>query len=161
MRCGPSQELDQHDTSLFIVASICPFACHNESDIASRILKERDNLVAFHSTEPIFFHISCCKTVASPHGTGLARLLNVALKHRSGSLDVQVDRRGLCIVHDCQVSSRPQEHQQEGKNSTRTDILVRHDHHDVRVGREEVDEGREVRVAHFHALELGLGLAAA
>lgn len=43
----------------------------------------------------------------------------------------------------------------------RTDVLVRHDHHDVRVRGEEVDEGREVRVAHFHALKLRLGLAAA
>ena len=37
-------------------------------------------------------------------------------------------------------------------------IGVHHDDHHVRVAREDVDEGREVRVADFHSLEVGLGL---
>ena len=37
---------------------------------------------------------------------------------------------------------------------------VGEDDHDVGVAGEEVDVGREGGVAHFHALELGLGLAA-
>jgi len=37
---------------------------------------------------------------------------------------------------------------------------VGEDDHDVGVAGEKVDVGREGRVADFHALELGLGLAA-
>lgn len=36
-----------------------------------------------------------------------------------------------------------------------------HDYHDVRVPREHVDVGGELRVAHLHAAELGLRLRAA
>ena len=36
-----------------------------------------------------------------------------------------------------------------------------HDHHDVRVTREHVNVGGELRVAHLHAAELGLRLRAA
>ena len=37
---------------------------------------------------------------------------------------------------------------------------ARHDDHDVRVSREEVDKGGELRVAHLHALKLALCLGA-
>ena len=41
------------------------------------------------------------------------------------------------------------------------DIGAADDDHDVRVGREDIDEGREARVPDLHALKLRLGLPAA
>ena len=42
-----------------------------------------------------------------------------------------------------------------------TDRIVRHDDHDIRVGGEEVNEGREIRITNLHSLKLCLCLAAA